>query len=122
MNTQQQTDGAFLRFLQAHHLGDALNDVAAQLKELTRACTESGKPGSLTLTLKLKPSGRGAGAPLFVEDEIKLKAPAREPRRSIFFADPQTFALVRDNPQQTQLPLKTVPAEPVVPLTEVVHG
>lgn len=82
-------------------LSDALADVA-------RAVSEHGKAGSLTLTVKLKPS-KIDGA-VEVEDDIKVKVPQADRGAALFFVDGDGN-LSRRDPRQPELPLRDAAAD-----------
>lgn len=77
-------------------LGDELTD---KLRDLTAVCATSGKAGTITLVLQLKP---GKGGQIEVFDEVKLKLPKEEKGSSLMFATPENF-LQREDPRQLQL-------------------
>lgn len=101
-----QVDGAALRMLQSHRGGDVLTDLSEAVREIAQAVSLTGKPGSVTLKLIMKPASRGANA-LVVEDEIRKTSPKTERHGSVFFTD-GSFNLLRDNPNQLSMDLKVV--------------
>lgn len=103
----QQVSVAFLTLLQQHRGGVALSDLSDKLKEVTQAVFEQGKPGTITLKLTVSPAAKTAGA-MVVRDDISIKVPKAEQATSIFFADKESWQLLRDNPNQMALSLKTV--------------
>lgn len=72
-------------------LGDALN-------ELLGAVVELGKPGTLTLTVHVKPAGVGDET-VFVSDDVRVKKPEPERPAALFFVDDERN-LSRENPRQ----------------------
>lgn len=83
-------------------LGDELTD---RLCDLTAACASTGRAGSITLTLQLKP---GKGGQIEVFDDVKLKLPKEERGSSLMFATPENF-LTREDPRQIEIEgLRTV--------------
>lgn len=88
---------------QGHFLGEA----GDALQQLVNAVSETGRGGSLTLTLKLKKSARGACA-ITVQDDIKLTLPKQDARETMMFATPEGNLLTED-PRQSKLPLQTAP-------------
>ena len=82
-----------------------LLDLASdKLAELVNAVTSTGKAGSLTLKIDVKPSTAGA---LAVRGDVKIKKPARLPREALLWATPDGNLLAED-PKQTRLELKPV--------------
>ena len=87
------------------------------LAELVNAVTNTGKAGSMTLTVNLKPSTAGA---LAVRGEVKIKKPQRLPREALLWPTPDGNLLSED-PKQTKLELKQV-AEQKTELRKVVNA
>src|SRR6185312_14852761 len=107
MNQKQQNnnegpaiDGAFLAMMQNHRRGGALSDLAEAMREVTEAVTLTGKAGSFSLKVKVRPASKGGA--LVVEDEVKTTLPKTEAEGSIFFADEQSN-LLREDPNQKTL-------------------
>lgn len=98
-------DGAFLAVLQNHRRGAALSDLADAMREVTEAVQATGKAGVVTLKFKVRAAAK-SGA-MIVEDEIKTTLPKTEAEGSIFFADADGN-LLREDPNQRTLPLRTV--------------
>lgn len=83
-------------------LGEELTD---KMRDLVATCATTGRAGTLTLTLALKP---GKGGQIEVFDEVKLKLPKEEKGSSLMFATPDNN-LQREDPRQLQLEgLRTV--------------
>lgn len=91
--------------------GDVLADLDAALKEITVAVALTGRPGTLTLKLKIKPDGTSnAESPLFaIEDDIGIKKPRKSRGVSRFFGD-EEGNLLRTDPRQSELRLEAVPS------------
>jgi len=101
----------WLHMMQHHREGLALQELSAALQRVVAAVAQTGKGGALTFKLTVQPAKRGSGGAVLIEDEIREKIPAADTGVSIFFADAETGALSRDNPNQLNLELKTVPGE-----------
>lgn len=85
-----------------------LLDLASEkLTELVNAITSTGKGGSLTMKIELKPSTAGA---LAVRGEVNIKKPKRMPREALLWATPDGN-LMADDPRQIKMELKTVPEQ-----------
>ena len=83
-------------------LGEELTD---KMRDLVATCATTGRSGTLTLILALKP---GKGGQIEVFDEVKLKLPKEEKGSSLMFATPDNN-LQREDPRQLQLEgLRTV--------------
>jgi hypothetical protein len=96
----------FQDLLREHRGGLTHDELSDALADLVAAVTDEGKAGSLTVTFRIKPMGKGEG--LEVSADIKARPPAKTPGVSIFFATPEN-ALVREDPRQKALDLREVP-------------
>jgi len=94
-------------FLQRH--GALHGELTVALAELTQAVMATDKAGSLTLTIKVKKSGRGIQ--MLVEDKVVLRKPTAEVDPSFFFFDEESGSLSRNDPFQPDLPLQSLPAQ-----------
>lgn len=82
-----------------------LLDLASdRLAELVNAVTSTGKAGSLTLKIDLKPSTAGA---LAVKGAVTIKKPQRMPREALLWPTPDGNLMAED-PKQTKLELRQV--------------
>jgi hypothetical protein len=81
--------------------GESHRELSEALADLVAAVEITGKPGSLSYSLKVQPH-QGNSAIVTVTDEIKRKIPEGDRRTSIFFVD-QTHSLVRNDPHQVSL-------------------
>lgn len=104
-DTQQTTQGEeFLAFLATTNKGRTAVELTERMHELVEAIRETGKGGTLTYKVTVKPIDNGAeqdGA-VTVTDEITVKLPQLDRPKSIFFVD-DSSNLVRHNPRQTSL-------------------
>lgn len=86
----------------------SLLDLAGEkLTELVNAITDTGKAGSLTIKVDLKPSTAGA---LAVRGNVSIKKPARMPREALLWPTPDGNLLAED-PKQMKMELKPVQFE-----------
>ncbi len=86
--------------------GATYDELTARLAEVVAAVTETRKVGELSIRLKIKPNGE---AGVIVADEIKAKVP-EPPRGDTVFFVTSGGSLVRQDPRQQDLPLRTVAA------------
>lgn len=84
--------------------------LSAQLAELTAAVADTGKKGSITLTVKVEPLKKADQHTLVVTGSSNAKVPEGDDATptSVFFAT-SAGNLVRDDPRQQQLPLVGLP-------------
>ena len=76
--------------------GSTVADLTTKLAEVVVGVMETGKIGSLTLTLKIKPNGRDS---VFVIDDVKAKVPEL-PRSETLFIATAGGDLTRDIPDE----------------------
>ena len=81
--------------------GRAVDDASEALAQLVRACLDTDKPGTLTLTLTVKPEGKDSGT-VQVGCTIKTKEPRVGIPTATFFASVDGD-LTRENPDQAPL-------------------
>jgi hypothetical protein len=105
---------AFAVFLQDLRDGRAHSELSAALGELISAVKDTGKVGTLSLKIKIKPSGRGSDVDkVTITDAIALDAPKPE-RGDDFFWVTDDNGLSRNHPRQQSLELREAP--PAQPL------
>jgi hypothetical protein len=102
-DTQVRPFGAVLQELAR---GQVHNQLSEHLAGLTAAVRETGRKGTLTLTLTVDLAGKGAEA-LTVTARVEAKPPRQGLPPSIFFAD-QAGNLTRHDPNQPTLPLRAL--------------
>lgn len=87
--------------------GATVAELSEALQRVVAAVRQTGKSGSLTLTLKVAPASRTATDVLMVESQVKIKLPEPERGMTIFYATDEN-RLVRNDPKQQTLPLRVV--------------
>jgi hypothetical protein len=90
----------FLAFLATINKGRTVIELGTQLQNLVAAIEETGKGGTLTFRVTIKPAGKSDA--LTVTDEVIVKPPKLARPESIFFSDAD-HNLVRSNPNQNEL-------------------
>ena len=83
------------------------------------AVRESGKAGSITFTVSVKPASKGVTNVVMVESQIKTKLPEPDRGMTVFYLT-EDNRLVRNDPRQQQLPLRVVEIEQANELKEVI--
>lgn len=106
----------FADFLREQSKGALHEELSVGLHDLVEAVTATGRAGSITLTLKIKPATKGNTDSLLVAENVTVKAPTPDRGESIFFVD-DNGNLSRRNPSQPELPLAVVsePEKPTEP-------
>lgn len=85
--------------LVALRYGTLHDELSEALNQLVTKCESTQRAGSLTLTLKIKPSKAGR---VEIIDDIKLTLPKEEKGSSIMFVTPEGN-LQREDPRQMSL-------------------
>lgn len=89
-------------------MGETLDEASEKFNELVQAVDATGKPGTFTMKITIKPSTSGA---LEITDDITIKKPEGTKGSSLFFATPEGN-LSRNDPRQSEIPgLKAVTEE-----------
>lgn len=97
----------FAAFLQQQRRGVLHGELSDALHGLLAAVKDTGKAGSLTVQIKVKPAAKGNAEQVLISDLVVVKAPAVERPESIFFLD-DAGNLSRSDPRQQELPLVEV--------------
>jgi hypothetical protein len=87
--------------------GATVAEMSEALQQVVAAVRQTGKSGSITLTLKVAPAAKNSTDVLMVESQVKTKLPEPERGMTIFYATDQN-TLVRNDPKQQRLPLRAV--------------
>jgi hypothetical protein len=86
--------------------GRPVEEATMALADVVRAVDETGKEGSVTITLKIKPSKHGGPEKTLIA-EVKAKKPIAEIAPAVFFSD-GVGDLHRVDPSQEEMPLGEV--------------
>lgn len=89
--------------------GEVIEDLAAQLQELVQAVQITGRAGSVTLRLDVKPMDSGTEA-FVVADTITAKPPRIKSAGTVMFPTPEGN-LTRQSQRQDELPGISLAAE-----------
>jgi hypothetical protein len=92
--------------------GRPVEEATMALADVVRAVDETGKEGSVTITLKVKPSKHGGPEKTLIA-EVKAKKPIAEIAPAVFFSDTDGD-LHRVDPRQEEMPLGEVGASPTL--------
>jgi len=87
--------------LREYRNGRAADLASRKLAELVQSVDETGKPGTLTITFKVKPE-KGGGSQKTIACDIKAKMPEDDLPEAVFFSD-QEGSLHRADPQQREM-------------------
>lgn len=82
--------------------GELQQELTDALKEVVGRVLETGKPGKLTLTIKVRKASKGVGSSLVLVDDVKTTLPTPERGESVLFAS-EDLTLQRSDPRQPRL-------------------
>jgi hypothetical protein len=89
----------FADWLRDQARGATHDELSEGLRDLVAKVKDTGKKGTLTLTISVEQLKNADGNALVVKDEIRLKLPEFDRQASLFYAD-ENNNLVRDDPRQ----------------------
>ncbi|GFH36588.1 hypothetical protein [Streptomyces pacificus] len=95
----EKTVRPFAAFLQEQSGGQLHDELSSRLHDLIEAVIETGKAGSLSLKVDVKPIAGTDGRTLTVTDAVTTKVPRIERPKSIFFVT-DDGNLSRTDPRQ----------------------
>lgn len=100
----QGANGAFANLLAGMKRGAVLGDLDDTLKEVVTAINATGKPGSITLKLKIVPEGNAdSESPIYaITEDISVKKPRKSRGVAKFFGD-EEGNLMRNDPKQDEI-------------------
>ncbi len=112
---------SFLDTLTKLRYGECLENLTTELHQLLCAVNRTGRGGSLTLKINVKPVDKGASVErIQISDDITVKVPKPERGSTFMFLDAQNNPTPND-PRQPSLPLRVV-ADDTKPIREVANG
>lgn len=97
--SDEQVVRPFASFLREQSGGQLHDELSSKLHELIEAIRETGKAGSISLKIDIKPIAGTDGRTLTVTDTVAAKLPKTERPKSIFFAT-DDGNLSRTDPRQ----------------------
>lgn len=89
--------------------GELSAELSNEFRKLVEHVRGTGRAGSLTLKLTIRPTEGGDGSTVLLEDDVTVKLPKPKKMKSLFFST-DDGRLTRNDPNQAELPLKAVPA------------
>lgn len=110
MTDTENDDGRvrpFADWLREHNRGATHNELSDALVTLTRRVKDTGKVGTVTLTIKVEPMKKAADGMVLVTDKIAMKLPEHDRPAAYWFID-DDGNLVRDDPNQLAFDSLTV--------------
>lgn len=110
----------FTETLREIQRGSLLDELEEALVDTVRAVRETGKGGALKLEIKIKPASKGDNNQLFVDAKVTTSEPKADRPTTLFFAT-DANELLRKDPRQHELELRSIPAEPK-PLKEAANA
>jgi hypothetical protein len=93
----------FSDWLANTHRGGAFdNEITAKLAELVERVDFLKKPGSITISIAIKPGEAGADY-FHVIDDVTTKLPVPDREVKVYWPEPQTHGLVRSDPSNVRM-------------------
>lgn len=99
----------FADWLREQSHGKTHEEMGEGLHQLVARVLETGKTGTISLTIKVKPMEDSDESPLLITDEIKLRLPEHDRKASIFYTDKAGNLTKRDPNQLDFDSLREVP-------------
>ncbi len=99
---------AFMKVLQAHGNGEAIQNLSEAMRKCIEATMETGKPSGMQLKVKFKPAAKGSAIVVDIEP-VTVKVPL-ESKQSLWFAD-DGFNLHREDTKQEKFKFQPVKLE-----------
>jgi len=99
------TEVDYLDVLKRLGSGRTLDELCQALQTTAQEVVALGKPGTVTLTLKVSNKGPG-DVMVIIDEQINRVAPKRDPRGAYYFA--VEGGLWKDDPRQAQLTFRDV--------------
>lgn len=115
---QPSPPNSFELVLREMRHGRSLAELSQELAALVAAVRETGKGGSLSYTITVKPASQGDVVTVQLQDEVKAKVPKPARGASIFYASDEN-ALMRSDPRQREFALREVPKAPAPEVREL---
>ncbi len=100
--------------------GRAVEQASRLLAEIVRAVDETNKPGTVTITLTVKPE-KGGGSQKTIIAQVKAKKPEGDIPEAVFFSDPDGD-LHRTDPQQSEMFMDTAKERPSGDINDLGRG
>ncbi|WP_166345023.1 hypothetical protein [Phytoactinopolyspora limicola] len=101
-------DGTFAEWLLTQSAGRTHEELSDGLRDLIARVKDTGKKGSIVLTVKVGLLDKNPDGPLVVNDEIKLNLPEHDRKASLYYADEHNN-LSRNDPNQLTLDVRDTP-------------
>ena len=103
----QHRPGLFMHTVNTLLHGTTADELSAELHKVIEAARKTGKKGSLTLALAIKPVGRDTGQ-YEIRDKITSQVPELDKGMTLMFGTPEGN-LQREDPRQKKLDLRQAP-------------
>jgi hypothetical protein len=101
----------FSDFLRVHNVGETDDQLAEAFRDLIGRVKDTGKPGTVTLTIKVEPVKGAPSDCLGITDTIKLSLPDRVRNGGVYFTDRANNVAANDPRQLAGLDIDPVTGE-----------
>lgn len=102
----------FTHTLNSLRMGEAQEELSKKLNECVCSAREIGKAATLTLSITIKPNGKGQ---FEIIDKINTKLPSADKGITLMYDTPDGN-LQRENPRQHTMELRAVPHDTITEL------
>lgn len=105
VETEAPPPREFATVLLEHAKGRSHDELSKGLAQVARAVLDTGKPGAVTLSLKIEPA-KGIEGLVSIEDKITIKAPTFDRPKTAYFVS-EAGGLSVHHPQQLMFPVQS---------------
>ena len=96
-------ENPFLLLLGTLDGGRVVTDLTEDYPRIVEGVKRTGLPGSLTVTLTIKPDGKGEVSTVEVHAKVTPKIPKKSRKGTTFFIDEKNYQLTRLDPTQVDM-------------------
>lgn len=96
-------ENPFLQLLAQLDSGRVVTDLTEDYPKLVEAVKRTGMGGTITLTINVKPDGKGEVETVEVHAKATSKLPKKSRKGTTFYVEEKTFMLTRIDPKQTDM-------------------
>lgn len=102
VEAEERRTRPFADFLAEHNNGHGHRKASTSLQDVVNAVVETGKKGSVTVTVNVEPMKSADDGTLLLTVNVTEKIPAEPTKAAVFYAD-DDGNLTRSDPRQPQL-------------------
>ncbi len=103
---------AYNQLLAELRSGEAIDEYGQELAKLVLAVRLTGKPGTITLAIAVKPASKGDASALIIGDKLTVKTPRMDTADTIMYGTEEGELVRRDPRQPDMMSLRDASAPP----------